>query len=152
MWGRLTGEKTGTPGMPQSMRSQRVGHDWMTELNWISCIWSEVKWSCSDVSDCLRSHGLEPTRLLHPWDFPGKSTGVGCHFLLQRIFPTWVSNPGLRRCRQTLYCLSYQGSPHIYGDPTCMRGLEIWYTWDGQRQKGKIRSVCHPEPRNGIGT
>ena len=28
-------------------------------------------------------HGLQPTRLLHPWDFPGKSTGVGCHFLLQ---------------------------------------------------------------------
>jgi len=28
-------------------------------------------------------HGLQPTRLLHPWDFPGKSTGVGCHCLLQ---------------------------------------------------------------------
>ena len=31
----------------------------------------------------MRSHGLQPTRLLHPWDFPGKSTGVGCHCLLQ---------------------------------------------------------------------
>ena len=29
-------------------------------------------------------HGLQPSRLLHPWDFPGKSTGVGCHYLLQR--------------------------------------------------------------------
>ena len=29
-----------------------------------------------------RPHGLQPTRLLHPWDFPGKSTGVGCHRLL----------------------------------------------------------------------
>ena len=28
-------------------------------------------------------HGLQPSRLLHPWDFPGKSTGVGCHCLLQ---------------------------------------------------------------------
>ena len=37
------------------------------------------KWSCSVVSDSLRPHGLQPTRLLHPWDFPGKSTGVGCH-------------------------------------------------------------------------
>ena len=36
------------------------------------------------------------TKLLHPWDFPGKSTGVGCHFLLQGIFPTQGSNPGLR--------------------------------------------------------
>ena len=34
------------------------------------------------MSDSLRSHGLQPTRLLHPWDFPGKSTGVGCHCLL----------------------------------------------------------------------
>ncbi|KAB0388241.1 hypothetical protein FD755_003197 [Muntiacus reevesi] len=46
--------------------------------------------------------------LLHPWDFPGKSTGVGCHFLLQRIFPTQGSNPGLPHCRQMLYRLSYQ--------------------------------------------
>ena len=41
------------------------------------------KWSCSVVSDSLRPHRLQPTRLLHPWDFPGKSTGVGCHCLLQ---------------------------------------------------------------------
>ena len=40
------------------------------------------------------------------WDFPGKSTGVGCHFLLQRIFPTQGSNPGLPHCRQTFYPLS----------------------------------------------
>ena len=49
--------------------------------------------------------------LLSPWNFPGKSTGVGCHFLLQGIFLTQGSNPGLPHCRQTLYCLSYQGSP-----------------------------------------
>ena len=41
------------------------------------------KWSCSVVSDSLRPHGLQPTRLLHPWDFPGKSTRVGCHCLLR---------------------------------------------------------------------
>ena len=43
-----------------------------------------------------------PTRLLHPWDSPGKNTGVGCHFLLQGIFPTQGLNPGLPHCRQTL--------------------------------------------------
>ena len=48
--------------------------------------------------------------LLHPWDFPGKSTGVGCHFFLQRIFPTQGSNPDLPHCRQMLYHLSHQGS------------------------------------------
>ena len=41
------------------------------------------KWSRSVVSDPQRPHGLQPTRLLHPWDFLGKSTGVGCHCLLQ---------------------------------------------------------------------
>ena len=43
----------------------------------------EWKWSRSVMSDSSRPHGLQPTRLLHPWDFPGKSTGVGCHCLLQ---------------------------------------------------------------------
>ena len=57
--------------------------------------YSEVKWSRSVVSDSLRPHGLYPTRLLPPWDSPGKSTGVGCHFLLQGIFPTQGSNPGI---------------------------------------------------------
>ena len=40
------------------------------------------KWSHSVVSDSSKPHGLQPTRLLHPWDFPGKSTRVGCHCLL----------------------------------------------------------------------
>ena len=35
------------------------------------------------MSDSWQPNGLQPTRLLCPWDFPGKSTGVGCHFLLQ---------------------------------------------------------------------
>ena len=48
--------------------------------------------------------------LLHPWDFLGKSTGVGCHFLLQEIFLTQGSNPGLLHCRQMLYRLINQGS------------------------------------------
>ena len=42
------------------------------------------KWSHSVLSDSQRPHGLQPTRLLRPWDFPGKSTGVGCHCLLQQ--------------------------------------------------------------------
>ena len=33
------------------------------------------------MSDFLQLHGMEPTKLLHPWNFPGKSTGVSCHFL-----------------------------------------------------------------------
>ena len=41
------------------------------------------KWSLSVVSDSSRPHGLQPTGLLRPWDFPGKSSGVGCHCLLR---------------------------------------------------------------------
>ena len=40
------------------------------------------KWSHSVVSDPQQPHGLQPTRLLRPWDFPGKSSRVGCHCLL----------------------------------------------------------------------
>ena len=46
------------------------------------------KWSHSVVSDCSWPRGLQPTRLLRPWDFPGKSTGVGCHCLLH--IRTWL--------------------------------------------------------------
>ena len=44
------------------------------------------KWSRSVMSDPQWPHGLQPTRLLRPWDFPGKSTGVGCHCLLQKPY------------------------------------------------------------------
>ena len=49
-------------------------------LEWGAISFSNAwKWSFSVVSDSSQPHGLQPTRLLHPWDFPGKSTGVGCH-------------------------------------------------------------------------
>ena len=43
-------------------------------------------------------------------DSPGQNIGVGCHALLQRIFPTQGLNPGLPNCRQILYSLSHQGT------------------------------------------
>ena len=67
--------------------------------------------SLSRVRLCNPMDCMQSPRLLHPWDFPGKNPGVGCHFLLQEIFPTQRLNPGLPRCRQTLYRLSHQGSP-----------------------------------------
>ena len=59
----------------------------------------------------MQPQGLEPTRLLLLRDSPGKNTGVGCHSLLQRLFPTQGSNPHLLHCRQILHHLSHQGSP-----------------------------------------
>ena len=64
-------------------------------------------------SDSFRPHGLQPTRLLCPWDFPGNSTRVDCHFLLGGIFLTQRLNLGLLHCRQMFYHLSHQGSPNF---------------------------------------
>ena len=71
--------------MYMKVKVKSLSHAWLFATPWI------VAW----------------TKLLRPWDFQGKSTGVGCHFLLQGIFPTQGSNPGLSHCRQTLYCLRH---------------------------------------------
>ena len=66
----------------------------------------------SVTQSCLtpsQPHGLQPVRLLCAWNSPGKSTGVGCRFLLQGIFVTQEFNLGLLYCGQILYCLSHQG-------------------------------------------
>ena len=60
-----------------------------------------------------QSDSLWPHRLYSPWNFPGQNIGVGSLSLLQGIFPTQGSNPGLPHCRQILYQLSHQGSPRI---------------------------------------
>ena len=46
-------------------------------------LFSSVQFSHSVVSDSVGPHRRQPTRLPHSWDFPGKNTGVGCHFFLQ---------------------------------------------------------------------
>ena len=58
----------------------------------------------SVVSDSLRPHGL-----YSPWNSPGQNTGVGSRSLLQGIFPTQGSNPGLPHCQRILYQLSQKG-------------------------------------------
>ena len=61
--------------------------------------------SHSVISDCLRPHGLYSA-----WNSPGQNTGVVSLSLLQGIFPTQGSNPGLLHCRWILYHLSHRGS------------------------------------------
>ena len=58
----------------------------------VSVHFSSVHFSGSVVSDTLRPHGLQPTRLLHPCDSPGKSTGVGCHCLPRFTIHRNISN------------------------------------------------------------
>ena len=72
-------------------------------LLWILCLWPScpvlacsflpfhfknllLLLSCSVASDSMQPHRRQPTRLLCPWDSPGKNTGVGCHFLLQCMY------------------------------------------------------------------
>ena len=64
----------------------------------------------SQTSNCI-GRWIPSTGLLCPWDSPGKNTRVGCHALLQGIFPTQVQNPGLWHWRWIPYHLSPQGSP-----------------------------------------
>ena len=68
---------------PPSLGLSRQEH-W-SGLPFPSPMHESEKWkgSRSVMSDSLRPHGLQPSRLLHPWDFPGKNTGVGCHCLLR---------------------------------------------------------------------
>ena len=84
---------------------------------------SLLLFSCSIASD-----SLWPTRLLCPWDFPDKNTTVGCHALLQGIFPTQGLNLSLLyllHCRQILYWLSHQGSPLKHGSHPVSTGRWI---------------------------
>ena len=68
---------------------------------------------------------------------PGKNTGVGCHALLQGIFPTQGSNPGLLHCRRILYHLSHQGRPK----PSFLQPVP----W-GARAASKTSECPHPSP------
>ena len=107
------------------------------------------KWSRSVVSDCLWHHGLQPTRLLCQWDSPGKSTGVGCHCLLQES--TWrflnhsLTTPSLDstltslfaecltgNCQKnvsTLSCLRRPPSPVVYGKSCIWKHLWNTLAW-----------------------
>ena len=74
------------------------------------------KWSRSVVSNSSRPHGLQPTRLLHPWDFPGKSTGVGCHCLLR-----WSCiHTGIFSFVRCCHCL-LQNLTHLLPSKQCAR-------------------------------
>ena len=82
------------------------------------CLVTQLCLTLCDSMDCS-----PPGSSVHG-DSPGKNMGVGCHALLQGIFPSQGSNPGLPRCRRVLYCLSHQGSHQrsyfsfIYGLPS----------------------------------
>ena len=75
-------------------------------------LWAKNECLVASVgSNSMWLYGLQPARHLCPWDSPSKNTGVGCHALLQGIFPTQRLNSGFLHCRQILYQLSYWPNP-----------------------------------------
>ena len=89
------------------------------------------------------SHGqlfVTPWPIAHPWDSPVKSTGVGCHFLLQGIFPTQGLNLGLPHCGQMLYCLSHRE----YTEQCWI----VYFKWanDGERNGNPLQYSCLENP------
>ena len=83
--------KTGRGGTAQGMASMLIGYNAEHQQNWFGsiCCCCLVAKSCPTL---LWPHGLQSSRLLRPWDSPGKDTGVGSQSLLQGIFPTQELN------------------------------------------------------------
>ena len=97
------------------------------------CLLLPSHFACFSAVSCfLQAHGLWPTRLLCPWDSPGKNTGMGCHFLLQGIFPTQGWNLHFLHWEADSLLLSQQGPPHW--------GLAIQHT----RFWGHSLACCSP--------
>ena len=117
------------------------------------------KWKSSHsvVSDPQRPHGLQPSRLLYPWDFPGRSTGVGCHCLLRLltivnvIYITYaaVAAKSLQSC-PTL-CDPIDGSPQTEAHQATVPGILQARTleWvaisfsNAWKRKVKVKSLSH---------
>ena len=86
-----------------------------------------VCWVTPVMSNSFQLYGPYPTRLLCPWDSPGKNTAVSCHALLQGIFLIQGSNLGLLHCRQILYCWVSRETPiNIYTSWLIKSRLLIW--------------------------
>ena len=113
------------PGRLQSMGLQRVGHDWVTSLySLLAKLWCvfqppklvliilsfHIKINVGCLFDKLQPHGL------CSWDFPGKNTGVGCHFLLQGIFQAPGSNLCLLCWQADSLPLSHREAHEYYAE------------------------------------
>ena len=86
------------------MESQRAGHDWVTNTYNTHCLPWVGEWKSLSRVQLFQPHGL------YPWNSLGQNTGVGSLPLLQGIFPTQGSDPGLPYCRWFLDHLNHQGS------------------------------------------
>ena len=136
---------------PPALGAQSLSH-WTTR---------EVP-SCEILSDSLQPHGLQPAWPLCPWDFPGKNTRVGCHFLSQGIFLNQGSNLCLLHWQVDSLPLSHQFSSVQSVTQSCptlcdpmnrsMPGLPVHHQlpirearyWEcGRATRPTSRIICH---------
>ena len=87
----------------------------------------------------VMSHSLRPHGLYSPWNSPGQNTGMGSLSLLQGIFLTQGSNPGLPHCRRSLYQLSHKGS--LY--PWSISSKSLARTWYSAGVFAEKRACSH---------
>ena len=117
---------------PPSLGFSRQEH-W-SGLPFPSPMHEREKWKGSYwvLCDSLRPHGLQPTRLLRPWEFPGKSTGVGCHWLLHSFCIALAKLGGWKDLWPGLGYVAYPWTSHWgpcrgvwFSDPTSDRSLTL---------------------------
>ena len=101
LWEFVMDREARRAAVPEVAKSQTRLSNW-TEL-------SIYMYCCSVAFDSLQPYGLWPTGLLCPWDFTDKNTGVGCHFLLQGIFPILGWNLLLLLDRRIPYHWAFRG-------------------------------------------
>ena len=133
----------GPPGENNAM-AHKILHRGPQPLGWglvptIRSVAASDQKQNESESHSVMSNSLQPHGLYGPWNSLGKNTGVSSRSLLQGIFPTQGSNPGLPHCRQILYQLSHQGSPilrQLIANIVC-----------GERitSRGKDAFFLHPE-------
>ena len=94
------------------------------------------KWkgSRSVVSDSLWPRGLQPTRLLCPWEFPGKRTGVGCHLLLHTTLQPWPNTVFLNLSCLCVLTWKLKSRVILWGCAPEVKGLSL-----GDRVKDPFR-------------
>ena len=124
---------------------QRGAHRHFIEFLFIVCL---LLYRSSVMSESWWPHGLNPTRLLCAWDFPGKNIGVGCHFLLQGILLSQGSNLHLwclLHWRADSLPLSHQGSLFIVIAPKYINKSTLCHLFKLFKSQS-----CHVDSKNDI--
>ena len=115
-----------TPGILQARTLEWFAISFSSAWKW------KVKVNRSMVSDSSQPHGLQPTRLLHPWDCPGKSTGVGCHCLLLNGMLVFYYLYVLYYCLSTCQCKRNRSHPWVRKIPWRKNGNPFQYSCLGK--------------------